>query len=123
MIPIPPIWMAGAMGVVLAASGLAVGVTRYQLNSCRADAAELRAAHDILLGRVNTQNAAIDQMEKVSREAAENARKLRDAALKRAGVAEGKAKSLEASLRAPRPVSACVQAEAVKVVRANLTAQ
>lgn len=118
-------WKILAVVGLLLVAGAAVGVSRLQLANCRADAAEIRSAYELLADRVRQQNTAVLALEQAAKEAAARARQAREAASATVRIAEGRAAGLEAALRAPREATAgeCAADEAVRVVRADLAAR
>ena len=116
-------WQIVAVLAVLLVAGATVGVTRYQLNSCRAKLAESAAAYTSLLRSVQTQNDAVQAMEQKAAAAASRAAQARSEAAKGVAVARQRADALAALMAAPRPISDCPAGDAVVAVRDDLRNQ
>jgi len=117
-------WLANWRMVAIAAAvgllGLALGISRVQLSSCRLEAAEFRRAYDLLSQAVATQNAAVQAYEQKAAAAAQRGAQARREASGAIEVAQRHAEALERVLRAPRMASECPAGDALAVVRSDL---
>ena len=85
--------------------------------------AEFKGAYALLAAKVQEQNAAVDELERASKEAAARAAQERARAVQTVRIAQGKAATLERALSAPREASECPAGKAVVIVRADLAAR
>jgi len=113
-------WQVLAVVAVLLVAGATIGVTRFQLNSCRAKVAEFEAAYRALARSVEVQNEAVQDLEKKAAAAAARTAQARAAAAKGIEVAKQRADALAALLAAPRPMSECPSGDAIAAVRDDL---
>lgn len=113
-------WREVLIGGLLLLAAATVGVSRMQVNSCRAKLAQFEGAYKALSRSVQVQNDAIQSLEKKSAETVQRAATLRAQAGAATQVAKTKADALERVLEAPRVASACPAFDAVKVVRDDL---
>lgn len=123
MIPLPFLlgnWRTIAMVAGFAALGIALGVARLQLASCRAETAEFRRAYDLLAQSTQRQSDSIRAAEKKAAEAAKIGARARADAAGAVQVATRSADALARVMAAPRPGGECPQAQAVGAVRADL---
>jgi predicted nucleic acid-binding protein len=116
-------WRECLIGGLLILAAAVVGISRMQVNSCRAKLAQFEGAYKALSRSVQVQNDAIQSLEKKSAETAQRAALLRAQAGEATRVAKTKADALEAVLAAPRPTSACPSFDALVVVRDDLRAR
>ena len=116
-------WQIVAVVGVLLIAGATIGVTRFQLNSCRAKVAEFEAAYRILSRSVQVQNDAVEELEKKRAAAASRAAQARAEAAKGIAAAKQRADALAALLAAPRAMSECPAGDAIVAVRDDLRSQ
>jgi low affinity Fe/Cu permease len=107
-----------AVGALLILAAVTVGVTRWQLNDCRADLAQFKAAYEQLARSVRAQNDAVLALEKKSAETARRAAQARAQAGKATEVAQRHADALAGFLGASGTCS-----DGIKVVRDDLRSQ
>lgn len=112
-------WQIGAALVALLAVGAFVGFSRYQVNACRAELAEFRRAYDVLSVQVQTQAAAMSELERKAKEAASRGAQARTEAKPVVAAAQKSADALAGAMRGLRPVE-CPTKDAVRVVRDDL---
>ena len=111
-----------ALGGILIAGVLAfIAVSRMQVANCRADLAEFRRAYDVLSVQVQTQAAAMGELERKGKEAAARGATARSQAQPVVEAAQKSADALAGAMRGLRPAE-CQAAGAVKVVRDDLGA-
>jgi multidrug resistance efflux pump len=116
-------WRELLVGGLLLLAAAAVGVSRMQVNNCRANLAQFKAAYEQLARSVQTQNDAVLALEKKAAETARRAALARVEAGKAIEVAQRHADALAGFLGAPRVPSECPSADAIKVVRDDLRSQ
>jgi hypothetical protein len=116
-------WRECLVGGLLLLAAAAVGVSRMQVKSCRADLKQFIAAYEQLARSVQVQNDAVLALEKKSAETARRATQARAEAKGATEVAQRHADALAGFLGAPRAPSECPSADAIKVVRDDLRSQ
>ena len=112
-------WQVIAALAALAIVGAFIGFSRYQVNACRAELAEFRRAYDVLSVQVQTQAAAMSELERKAKEAASRGAQARTEAKPAVEAAQKSADALAGAMRGLRPAE-CPTARAVEVVRGDL---
>lgn len=112
-------WKLLLLGAVLALCAATVGISRMQVANCRAELAEFRRAYDVLSAQVQTQAAAMSELERKGKEAAQRGATARVQAAPVVEAAQKSADALARAMRGLRPAE-CQAAGAVKVVREDL---
>lgn len=112
-------WQAIAALVLLAGVAGFIGLSRYQLASCRAELAEFRRAYDVLSVQVQTQAVAMSELERKAKEAAQRGAQARSEAQPKVEAAQKSADALAGAMRGLRPAE-CPTKDAVRVVREDL---
>ena len=112
-------WQAIAALVAFAAICGIVGFSRHQVNACRAELAEFRRAYDVLTVQVQTQAAAMSELEQKAKAAARRGAQARSEAKP---VVEASQKSAEALARrmSEPPATSCPAGEGLAEVRKDL---
>lgn len=112
-------WQVIAALVLLAGFAGIVGLSRYQLANCRAELAEFRRAYDVLTVQVQTQAAAMSELEQKAKAAARRGAQARSEAKP---VVEASQKSAEALARrmSEPPATSCPAGEGLAEVRKDL---
>ena len=111
-------WRELLVGGLLLLAAAAVGVSRMQVKSCRADLAQFKSAYEQLARSVQVQNDAVLALEKKSAEAARRGALARSEADRAASVAKTHADALAGFLGASGTCS-----DGIKVVRDDLRSQ
>ncbi|MEK9809115.1 MAG: hypothetical protein VW362_01610 [Candidatus Nanopelagicales bacterium] len=113
-------WRECLVGGLLLLAAATVGISRMQVNACRAKVAEYEAAYNALARSVQVQNEAVQGLEKKAAAAASRAAQARSEAAGAVKVAQIRADALAARLVAPAGASECPAKDAVLIVRADL---
>lgn len=109
--------VAGLAGFALVCA--IVGFSRHQVTKCRAELAEFRRAYDVLSVQVQTQAAAMSELEQKAKAAARRGAQARSEAKPVVEAAQKSADALAGAMRGLRPAE-CPTAKAVEVVRGDL---
>lgn len=116
----------GFVGIEIILAGLAVAAVlgyiaflHVRLSGCRAELAEFRRAYDVLSVQVQTQAAAMSELEQKAKAAAQRGAQARSEAKPVVEAAQKSADALAGAMRGLRPAE-CPTAKAVEVVRGDL---
>lgn len=107
---------AGALAAIILAYA---GVMQWRLSNCKAELAEFRRAYDVLSVQVQTQAAAMSELERKAKEAASRGAQARTEAKPVVVAAQKSADALAGAMRGWRPAE-CPTKDAVRVVRDDL---
>lgn len=113
-------WRECLVGGLLLLAAASVGVSRMQVNSCKAKLAQFEGAYRALAKQVQVQNDAVQDLERKSAAAAARGAQARSQAAQATQVAQKSADALAAALAAPRVASECPSALALVAVRDDL---
>jgi len=100
----------GLAAVILAAAGIWIAVLTFQLNSCKANNADLAIKATAMSAQILEQNRAVDALAKAGREKAERAAQALAKAQKQARARSGEVKRLRSLLARKSPGKTCSDA-------------
>jgi hypothetical protein len=100
----------GMVAVVVAAAGIWIALLTFQLNSCKANNADLAIQATAMTGQIELQNAAVEALARSGKEKAAKAAQALSEAQKQAKTRAGEVARLKSLLKAPTASKTCKDA-------------